>query len=45
MQLACENKHLILKYQRLEKEMLIGYSNTDGGGDADDQHSTAGNIL
>jgi len=36
---------LALKYQKWDKRMLIGYSDADWRGDADDRHSTTGNLF
>ena len=37
--------NLAIKYQRLESNMLIGYSDADWAGDLDDHHSMTGNLF
>ena len=36
---------LAIKYQKLDNESLIGYSDADWAGDQDDRHSTTGNLF
>ena len=36
---------LAIKYQKLDNENLIGYSDADWAGDQDDHHSTTGNLF
>ena len=37
--------NLAIRYQKLEDEELIGYTDADWAGDLDDRHSTTGNIF
>ena len=37
--------NLSLKYQKSNRQTLIGYSDADWAGDSDDRHSTTGNVF